>query len=130
TENVHSEVNFIFLPATNEQDPPLVGRFEVRGDQTISVWESYMDAEISEDPETATNLFKLFKRRIRKAFPAMEAKMKEILSVENEYQGDYGWTSEVPEITNVSENFLVAPTQFTAVPGVARCVAHAYSVVQ
>lgn len=123
--------NLLFLaPGTGDQTPCVgICLQESSPEGTpryLSVWETYIDNDMSEDAEHVSTQIKTMRRLIRRAFPHLEEKPREVLTVTPEAAADFSWIHEQNDIAEIANNLIISPTLASAYPGMARCVHAAY----
>lgn len=124
--------NLLFLiPNQNDQDP-CVGQFLPSQSENaqvpfLSIWETYIYSELSEDAESVANVIKGMRKLIKKAFPELDPKTKEIITVSPHSTADLSWLIEQKEIAKIADNLIMYPCLATPFLGVSQCVVSAYS---
>lgn len=118
--------NLIFLsPSQGDQDP-CVGTCFIQNHggelRYFSAWETYIDNDLNEDAEHVSSAIKNMRRMIRRTFPHLEEKPREVLSVTPEAAADYSWIFEHSDFQSVATNLVIAPTLASSYTGLARMI--------
>ncbi|MCB0350235.1 MAG: hypothetical protein KDD38_03565 [Bdellovibrionales bacterium] len=124
--------NLIFLIPNQDEQDPCVGQFRISELDSAaptyhSVWETYINTELSDDAESVANVIKGMRKLIRKAFPDLEARPKEIISVIPQSAADYAWLLDQKDITQVADNLTIYPATASSHLGIAQSIMSAHA---
>jgi hypothetical protein len=116
----------VLTPSSAEQDP-FIGQFSDAGQSPLqhSTWETYVPQELCEDAEHIATVFKTIRRLVRRAFPDIEEKPRETLSVTPFAAADFSWAAETQPFNEIAENFHVASPLLLNSLGFSQCEAAA-----
>jgi hypothetical protein len=125
--------NSFFLVPNLADQSPCCGQFTFvhtdKGLRYFSVWSTYIDNQQSDDYEFTAGVIKNIKKLVRKAFPTLEEKPNEVISVTANAAADFDWLADSKELSQIADNLLISPTISAPYHDIMQCVLSAGSAL-
>ena len=124
----------LYLLPPSIRNEPFIGQFQQvdLNDSTTyrSVWQSYVESELAEDPEVISTTMKHMKKTLQKAFPQTDEFAKEQFIVLNpDSYGDFSWAKDGFGFEADLTNMILAMPLLYPTPGIMGCVMAAFTAV-
>ncbi len=126
TQAVSTDENVFILTPNQADHSPCAGQFFLQssptGVQYKSMWETYISSELIEDSEFVAAEIKNVRKLVRKAFPNIEEKPLEIITISPFAHSDLQWTFDQKDLHEVASNLLIYPSLGANSLGFMQCV--------
>lgn len=125
----------IFLLPPSIRNEPFIGQFQaIEGENRTeyrSVWQTYFDNDLSEDPDAVSSTLKHMKKTLAKAFPQSNEFTKEqIIAVNSDGYADFSWAAGGFGFEDDLKNFFIASSLMTPFTGLIGSVVAAESTIR
>ena len=125
--------NLIFLTPNQSDQDPCVGQFiqniDAQGAHYESTWETYVQNDLSDDPEYISSVLRNMRKLIRRAFITLEEKLHETIAVTPTAAGDYSWLLDQKISTQLADNIIIFPVLAAPYLGSAQCILSAQATL-
>ncbi|MEK6556460.1 MAG: hypothetical protein AABZ31_14525 [Bdellovibrionota bacterium] len=124
----------LYLLPPSIRNEPFIGQFQLidadDGTSCRSVWQSYVESELAEDPEIVSTTMKHMKKTLQKVFSNSNEFTKEQFIVVNpDSYGDFSWAKDGFGFEADLTNMIMAIPVLYPIPGIMGCVMAAYAAV-
>jgi hypothetical protein len=123
---ISTDENIVILTPNQVDHNPCAGRFFMQssdnGPQYKSTWETYIPSELVEDSEFVANELKGIRKLVRRAYPSIDEKPTEVITINPFAHSDLQWTYEQQDLREIASNLLILPALGANSLGFMQCV--------